>query len=291
MIKIGLVTVSYNSAKVIREFMDSLLPQSYTNWRLYLIDSHSSDETLAILAKYPDSRISIRAESSNVGFARGSNLGIKQALAENCSAIMLINNDVEFAVNFLEQMVEELELSAAEIIAPKMLYFQPPARIWCAGGGFMSQNAWAAYHTGINALDNGQFDSNCYCEFVPLCCALIKAECFEQIGDLDEKYFIYSEDADWFYRAKQAKLRLKYCFRPVILHKVSSLTGGLSSKFAVQIGTRNRVYFIRKNFSGKLRWGYLAKYFVGMFYFLAKGKYSWREFRWRIPAFFRGLSY
>lgn len=288
---ISIVTVTYNSARVIDDFINSLLKQRYKAWHVYIIDSNSTDNTLDLLAKYTDERITLIPQKLNIGFAGGSNIGINYALQDGCDHIMLINNDVEFEEQFLEILSEEISIKNADIVAPKMMYFNPPDKIWCAGGGFLRANAWASYHKGINKVDSGQYDTDEYCDFVPLCCALMKKSCFEVVGLLDEKYFIYSEDSDWFYRSKKAGLKLMYCYKPVLYHKVSSLTGGLNSKFAVQVGTRNRIYFIRKHFTGVKRYHYISKYFIGMFYSVARGKYSVRQFFWRLPAFFRGLIY
>jgi hypothetical protein len=55
-------------------------------------------------------------------------------------------------------------------------------------------------------------------------------------------------------------------------------------------GTRNRVYFICKHFHGYKKFEYLLKYAVGMLVSVLNGKYSWQEFKWRVPAFWQGLN-
>lgn len=289
--KVALVTVTYNSQTVINGFMNSLLSQTYSNWHLYVVDSGSNDDTLNEIKKIPhNNQVTILALNENVGFAKGNNIGIKQALQDKCDYLMLINNDVEFDNDFLTLIAHEVYQKEFAILAPKMNYFKPKNKIWAAGGGFIPKNAWAAYHVGENELDLGQFDKDCDCDFVPMCCVAIKSNLFQKIGLLDEKYFIYSEDADWFYRAKLLGYRIRYFHKAILYHKVSSLTGGSTSKIGASFGTRNRVYFICKHFFCKQKYIYLTKYFLGMFISLLTGKYSLKEFCWRFPAFFKGLK-
>ena len=153
--KIGIVSVSYNSAAVIEDFLTSLNAQIYTNWHLYLIDNASGDETADIVTNHLNQRICWIPQQYNTGFARGSNIGIKQAIADNCDNILLINNDVEFKPDFLFMLLKELEKGEADIVAPKIYYYHPKNRIWSAGGGFKPDNAWAAYHRGLGEVETG----------------------------------------------------------------------------------------------------------------------------------------
>lgn len=80
------------------------------------------------------------------------------------------------------------------------------------------------------------------------------------IGLFDEKYFVYFDDADWVYRYVEAGGGLLYDGKFLVEHKVSTSTGGNTSKFSVFYSTRNRIYFARKNYS-KVWWGIFLLYF------------------------------
>jgi GT2 family glycosyltransferase len=290
MTKLAIITVTYNSASVIEPFLQALLAQNYPHWQLYLIDSASTDSTMQQIARYADSRIRLLPQVQNIGFAAGNNLAIQQAIIDGCDEFLLINNDTEFAAEFLSILLVQRHKYPSEVLTPKIYYYNPINTIWSAGGGFKPRHAWAAYHLGENEIDFGQYDRDSVCEFVPMCCVLIPLSAWLKVGELDAKYFIYSEDADWFYRAKLTKTSLHYCYEPVIYHKVSSLTGGSKSYSGAYYGSRNRAYFICKHFAGWQRMAYLSKYFVGMFVALVTKKYTWQEFSWRLPAFFKGIK-
>ena len=63
--KIGLVTITYNSADVIRDFLESTFSQTFQNFVIYIIDNNSQDDTLEILTEYTDSRIKLVKNKKN----------------------------------------------------------------------------------------------------------------------------------------------------------------------------------------------------------------------------------
>jgi GT2 family glycosyltransferase len=247
--KIGVVTVTYNSAQVIDEFMDSLLVQTFPNFILYHIDNASTDQTLAHVARHQDSRISVIANSANVGFAQGSNQGIRAAVSAGCSAVLLINNDTEFGPSLLQTLVNGLNEHAVDMVAPKILLHDHPDVIWSAGGGLNAVKGHTGFHYGLGETDRGQFDTPRLVDHAPACCLLIRSEVFGRIGLMDERFFVYVEDTDFCYRAKAAGMKLLYLPGATILHKASSLTGGVQSDFTVRSLARNQIYFLLKHFS------------------------------------------
>lgn len=251
MLKIGLVTVTYNSSIVLEDFMKSMLSQNFLNWQLYLVDSDSQDGTLEKLKFYSDDRIIILPQPENVGFAKGSNIGICRAIENECDYIVLINNDTIFDGNLLQSMLERIVALQVEMVAPKMFFYEPRNMIWSAGGGFNFKPLEINYHLGDRQYDNDQYDKLKQVDFAPMCCIMFRKEVFlqEHVGLLDETYFTYFEDADWFWRAKQLGKILMYIPDACLWHKVSSLANA-ESDFAYRYILRNRIYFVRKNFRG-----------------------------------------
>ena len=96
--KIGLVTISYNSADVLPPFLDCVWKQTHENLILYVIDNASTDNTLSILTKTNDPRLVFIKNETNFGVAKANNQGIIKAIEEGCDQVLIINNDVEFEV-------------------------------------------------------------------------------------------------------------------------------------------------------------------------------------------------
>ena len=243
---IGVVTVTYNSQAVIDDFMNSMLKQSHRSWRLYVVDNSSADGTLQRLAEYSDPRVVIMRLSVNVGVAEGNNVGIRTALGDGCSSVLLINNDTVFGSELISRLQQGLQTHECHMIVPKILYFGAPDRIWCAGGAF-SRLRGRSKSFGFRQKDNGRFDQPQQVEFSPTCCMLLTREVFECIGMIDPNYFIYFDDADFCLRAHRAGLKLVYSPGASIFHKVSSLIGHRSD-LSVRYVTRNHVYFVLKHF-------------------------------------------
>ena len=244
--KIGVVTVTYNSAGVIPDFIESLLKQSYGNFRLYAVDNASSDNSLTLLDDLSDARLVIIRNATNVGVAEGNNVGIRAALNDGCESVLLINNDTAFGADLISTLHAGLQKYHCDMIVPKILYLDPPDKIWSAGGAF-SLFRGRPRHLGFNRQDDGSFDKVHAVEYSPTCCMLIRRDVFERIGLMDSKYFVYFDDADFCLRAYRAGMKLVYSPETSLFHKVSSLIGHRSD-ISVRYVTRNHVYFVLKHF-------------------------------------------
>jgi GT2 family glycosyltransferase len=285
---VGIVTVTYNSAGVIDDFMKSIREQTYDNFNLYLVDNASSDNTLERVRSYCHPRIVIVPNQLNLGVAEGNNVGIRAALQDGCGLVLLINNDTVFNSDLLDELAQGLQRYECEMIAPKILFFDAPDKVWYAGGYL---NAWRACgnHFGMGDKDNGQFDLAKAVGYSPTCCILIKREVFDRVGLMDSTYFLYFDDTDFCLRAQKVGIRLFYLPSARLRHKVSSLTGG-TSNLALRYTTRNHVYYVCKHCSSFWILVYLLA-----FYIYLPGKYLFLLGRPRLfwvtqKAFWEGVS-
>jgi GT2 family glycosyltransferase len=286
---VGLVTVTYNSAGVIDGFMSSLLRQTYTDFRVYLVDNASSDSTVAQVEQCGDMRVRVIRNDDNVGFAQANNQGTRAALESGCDFVLFINNDTEFAPELLENLVAALRQSSCHMVAPKIVFYDKPQMIWSAGGGFSPVKGYAGFHYGVRQIDVGQYDQQRTVDHAPACCLLIRREVFQRIGLLDERYFAYHDDTDFCYRAKRAGLTILYYPSAKLLHKASSLTGGEDSVFSVRFRTRNQIYFMLKNLGVWRALPYLPAFHVYLLMKVVTGRISASSFRLREKAFWEGL--
>jgi GT2 family glycosyltransferase len=286
---VGVVTVTYNSAMVIEGFMKSILAQRHTDFVLFIIDNDSRDNTLSLLANYDDKRIKVFANKKNVGVAEGNNQGIASALEADCQFVLLVNNDTEFNSDLLSEMIVSAEAHHAEMLTPKIMFFEPKDVIWCAGGFFQPWRGYSTGHYGEGRRDSARFDVARRITYAPTCCMLIAVSVFAKIGLMDPRYFVYYDDTDFCWRARELGIRFWYDSRGVLYHKVSSLTGGSESDFAIQYATRNKVYFALKNL-GVVRIAYCLT--IYQLIFLTKflcGRDSRRVYLMKLKSFFSGI--
>ena len=245
--RIGVVTVTYNSAEVLPEFLECVSRQSFSEFILYVVDNASKDGSVEIASAFGDARIRVIGNSENLGVAEGNNQGIRAALADECDAVLLLNNDTVFPAELFAQLAAGLARYQCSMTTPKIYYHDEPKKIWAAGGYFQPLLGYRTQHYGDGEQDRGQFDVARSVTYTPTCCVLIHKDVFLRIGLMDPLYFVYSDDVDFMYRAHKAGLVIRYLPEAKLWHKVSSLTGGLNA-FSVRYCTRNRAYFLRKHF-------------------------------------------
>ena len=287
---VGVVTVTYNSARVIDGFMASILSQVHKNFQLYIIDNASADATLTALARYSDPRIKLVKNDNNLGVAEGNNQGIQMAMAAHCDYVLLLNNDTEFGADLFRILVAKIDQLDADMVVPKMMYFEPSNVIWCAGGYFKRWLGCVTGHFGEGKIDNGTYDSARRIEYAPTCCMLIRTGVFKSIGLMDPLYFVYYDDTDFCWRTQKAGKSMWYDPAGILFHKVSSLTGGSESDFTIKFANRNKVYFTLKNLG---LFGVAYCLVLYQLIFLAKllgGRDSSRVYRLKQRSYIEGIK-
>ncbi len=253
--KIGVITITFNSEPVLNSFLHCILNQTYTNFILYIIDNKSTDHTIKIIEEIKDSRIKLIKNERNEGVAKANNQGIKNAIADGCSQLLIINNDVEFEPQLINKLIKAQAKNKSSMIAPKIMYSDNPKYIWYAGAFFSKINGYLPLHRGFRELDIGKFNKVEEVQYAPTCCLLIKKEVFNDIGFMDEKYFVYFDDTDFCYRVYQStQHNLVYYPNIEFYHKVGALTNKnigesnakYKSDFFLQQNIKNHIYFLRK---------------------------------------------
>lgn len=103
---VSVIMPAYNGEKYIGAAIESILNQTYDNFELVIIEDKSTDNTLNVIRKYKDPRISLYLNSSNQGIAYTTNLGIAKSKGEY---IALLDDDDLATEHRLEWQVEFME--------------------------------------------------------------------------------------------------------------------------------------------------------------------------------------
>ena len=232
---LAVVVLSWNGLALTRDTLASLaacrMPE---DWMLQVIvvDNASHDGSQAMVAReFPD--VTLMALAENRRFAGGSNAGVVHALESGAAAIMLLNNDVVADPDLMVKLLAALaERPDAGAVAPLIYHAPPTDRIWYAGG--VCEPRWAfSAHRAIRERDRGQFRSLEETGYLTGCCLLATAEAWRRVGLLDERYFIYAEDADWCLRARAAGYALLFVPTARLWHRVSASSGGAMNPWKV----------------------------------------------------------
>ncbi|KXK09115.1 MAG: N-acetylglucosaminyl-diphospho-decaprenol L-rhamnosyltransferase [Microgenomates bacterium OLB22] len=100
-----------------------------------------------------------------------------------------------------------------------------------------------AHHRGVNEVDEGQYDNEEMTRFITGCFVAFSLGTYRRIGQWDESYFLYFEDADWSERAIRQGLTLWYVPSIVLWHKNAQSTGGSGSATHLRYQEQNRLRF------------------------------------------------
>ncbi len=176
----------------------------------------------------------------NAGFAGGCNEGIRAALAEGFSHVMLLNNDTLVAPDFLLEVASALREHPREVIAGEVTDMEgrPTHNI-----GKLSPWTGRVRHILEPGLREG-------IDFVSGCLMIAPREAVERAGLFDERLFMYCEDMDLCMRLRDAGIRVRHVPAIRIRHKFDPLKtrSGLPKEYYIQ---RNQAYVILRR--GTLR--------------------------------------
>ena len=277
------VVLSWNGLVLTRDTLRSLeacaVPESW-RLRVLVVDNASGDGSPQMVRdEFPG--VELLALPENRRFAGGNNEGLRRALDAGADAVMLLNNDVVADPKMIAKLLAALDEQPDAGAAAPLIYFAPPSdRIWYGGGRC---RPWLAHssHRGLRDRDRGQYRSIEDTGYLTGCCLLATAEAWRKVGLLDERYFIYAEDADWSLRARAAGFRLLFVPTARLWHRVSASSAnaaGGSSMNAWKVYQRLRanvtLWARHAHGMARLTWlpALLAQQAVYTAYLLARGQ-------------------
>ena len=239
------ILINYNVCKDTILCIDSI-KKAKKPPRIYVTDNASSNDSVAkIRTKHPD--IDLIESDTNLGFSGGNNLGIKKALDDGAEVIHILNNDTlvhkDAFVEGYKFVHKKDRIAGAKIYYAKGFEYHKKQKnkgniLWYAGG-HMDWSMAIAKHYGVDEEDKGQHDKRRSVDFITGCYMAVPKSVFEKIGLLDDKYFLYLEDADFVLQAIKVGFEAIYNPKIIIYHRNSSTTVA-GSPLVDYYMTRNR---------------------------------------------------
>jgi hypothetical protein len=274
-----LVIVSWNAKRYLAECLESLEHQCGTvHAEVIVVDNASSDGSPDLIARqFPHVRLIRNTE--NTGFARANNVGIRCSGGEY---ICLVNSDVTFVSDCFAPMVRYMqEHPDVALLGPKMLSAEGEVRrstmrfptVWNSfcralgldgafrGSRFFGGQLMADFdhqHTVDAEVLNGWF-------------WMARRSAVDEVGLLDEQFFMYGEDIDWCYRFRQAGKRIVFFAEAEAIHYGGASSANAPVRFYLEM-YRAGWQFWRKHHGRIAQAGFLAS--IGVHHILRAAGYA-----------------
>lgn len=217
MTSVLIVVLNWNGIEDTKKCLDSLLKQTYDNYKILVVDNGSIDTSLAILhtIEAENDTITILANPKNKGFAGGVNTGITYGLENNFDAIALFNNDAEADQNWLSELVKGLDQKDAAISTGLLLH--EDGKTIDSTGDYYS--TWGMPFPRSRGSKTTESEESGYVFSGSGGASLYKTSLFREIGLFDESFFAYYEDVDVSFRTQLAGHKVYFNNKAIAYHK------------------------------------------------------------------------
>ena len=245
--KIAVVILNWNGAKLLEQFLPSVIAYS-EEATIYVADNASTDTSIEIIqSKFP--QITIIKNEGNYGFAKGYNVALQQ-VEEDYYA--LVNSDIEVTKNWLAPILSIFDNEPnIGIIQPKILDYKNKAYFEYAGaaGGYIDQFGYP-YCRGrmFDTLekDHGQYNDDVDIFWASGACLFIRKDIYRKLNGFDDDFFAHQEEIDLCWRAFNMGYTARYTSKSVVYH-VGGATLNEGNPRKTFLNFRNSLLMLTKN--------------------------------------------
>jgi GT2 family glycosyltransferase len=245
--KIAVVILNWNGAKLLEQFLPSVLAYS-EEAAVYVADNASTDDSIFLIKeRFP--AVNIIRNDSNYGFATGYNIALQQVEEEYYA---LVNSDVEVTEGWLMPIVSIFDSEPnIGIIQPKILDYKNREYFEYAGaaGGFIDQYGYPYCRGRVFDTiekDDGQYDDEVEIFWASGACFFIRKEIYRKLHGFDGDFFAHQEEIDLCWRAFNLGYMAKYTPESAVYH-VGGATLNEGNPRKTFLNFRNSLLMLTKN--------------------------------------------
>jgi hypothetical protein len=251
---IFVVILNWNGAEDTVQCLESLRLQTVRGLRLVMVDNGSQDDSVrrvvewcdthrsevaavfydrkeaeaggrvageSLLSQAPNRQLAVVQVGENLGFAGGSNVGIRYALKAGAQYVLLLNNDTVLEPDALARLLAFLVDHPDYVAVTGQIRYWGRPVIWNCGGD-LTWFGSRRYLFGEQPVASAPQEGWRTITFITGCAALMRASVFTQHGLLTERFFFGEEDYELSLRLRRARCLIACAFDAVIYHKVGS---------------------------------------------------------------------
>lgn len=247
--KIAIVILNWNGAKLLKQFMPSVIEFSHNNnTDIIVADNGSTDDSIKTLQhNFPE--VKILELKQNYGFARGYNEALKQVKADY---FVILNSDVEATSGWLNEPIRLMESDPTiAAVQPKILSYHQKTHFEYAGaaGGFIDRFGYPFCRGRIfNEVeeDKGQYDNSIDIFWATGACMFVRANYFHEVGGFDADFWAHMEEIDLCWRLKNRGYRIVFTPESTVFH-VGGGTLSYNNPQKLFLNFRNNLWLLYKN--------------------------------------------
>lgn len=248
---VSVIVVNWNTRKLLEQCLGSVYETAGSlAVEVIVVDNGSSDGSVEMVReRFPQARLIANPE--NLGFARANNQAMKIARGRY---FLLLNSDAALRPGALQSLVDRMEarpeggIVGGRLVNPdgtfQASYMDFPT-LW--GEVMLMLKLHTLFRTRyFPSHPPAESEAAREADWIPGACMLVRRQLWEQIGGLDETYFMYSEEVDWCRRARQVGWKVYYTPEAEIVHWGGQSIGRVSAEKRARV-YRGKWLFFRKH--------------------------------------------
>ncbi len=247
---VSFVIVTWNAKEYVSECLESLRENYRGPAEIIVVDNASHDGTPEqVRENFPECRLV--ETGANLGFAKGNNAGIALATGKY---LFLVNSDVKILPGCVETLAELMEANPSVGLAgPQMLGADGSVRrstmrfptLWNSLCRALALDSIFRRSRLLAGYLMGDFDhrQSRDVEILNGWFWVVRREALQQVGALDDRFFMYGEDMDWCYRFSKAGWRNVFCAESAAVHYGGASSALAPARFYVEKQRANLQYW------------------------------------------------
>ncbi len=256
---LSIVIVSWNVRDLLLQCLQSIYSiTTSSSFEIIVVDNASQDDTLArVKAQFP--QVQQIENHENVGFARANN----QAIAVSTGRyVLLLNPDTRVFPGALDYLVQFLDAHpGAGAAGSHLLNPDGSLQASCYPFPTLWREFWrlfnldALYPVALYRQDKWDLSQPRQVDYLQGTSLMLRRSALDQVGLLDENFFVYTEETDLCYRLHKAGWALFWVPQSQVTHYGGQSTRQVAQQMFVSL-YRTKMQFIRKHYGGAAAWLY-----------------------------------
>lgn len=242
-VDVSIIVVAWNVKKLLQDCLESVVAQTKdVEYEIIYVDNSSKDGSVEMVRqRFPDVRII--ENSQNNGFIKANNQGIEIARGRYVlllnSDTLVLNNAIAKTVTFADAHPDAAVVGCRVLNPDRTLqrtcFMYPSLLNMFLGATYLYKLFPGSRFFGRERMTWWAFDDVREVETVCGCYSLVRREAIDQVGLMDETYFVYGDDPDWCYRFRKAGWRVLFTPNAQIIHYGGQNTRQMARTFRWQL--------------------------------------------------------